>query len=94
MYLRPSSRSPVVRFEMPAHIDELYESKSRLEAEARLHHDIELKGIVVGHRRGRFSHQPPFADTSPLPCIPICIGWSYVSLTCRQQRVDMYKSIV
>ena len=32
-------------FETPAHTDELFESNSRREAEARLQHLIELKGI-------------------------------------------------
>ena len=32
-------------FETPAHTDELFESNARREAEARLHHLIELKGI-------------------------------------------------
>ena len=44
MYLRHFALTRLP-FETPAHTDELFESNARREAEARLHHLIELKGI-------------------------------------------------
>ena len=44
MYLRHFALTPMP-FETPAHTDERFESNARREAEARLHHLIELKGI-------------------------------------------------
>ena len=44
MYLRHFALTRLP-FETPAHTDERFESSSRREAEARLHHLIELKGI-------------------------------------------------
>ena len=44
MYLRHFALTPMP-FETPAHTYELFESNARREAEARLHHLIELKGI-------------------------------------------------
>ena len=44
MYLRHFALTRLA-FETPAHTDELFESNSRREAEARLQHLIELKGI-------------------------------------------------
>ena len=44
MYLRHFALTRLP-FETPAHTDELFESNSRREAEARLQHLIELKGI-------------------------------------------------
>ena len=75
MYLRHFALTRLP-FETPAHTDELFESNSRREAEARLHHLIELKGIglLTGEVGSRLA--PPCADTSPPPCIPACIGWA------------------
>ena len=44
MYLRHFALTRLP-FETPAHTDELFESNARREAEARLHHLIELRGI-------------------------------------------------
>ena len=44
MYLRHFALTGLP-FETPPHTDELFESNSRREAEARLHHLIELRGI-------------------------------------------------
>ena len=44
MYLRHFALTRLP-FETPAHTDELFESNARREAQARLHHLIELKGI-------------------------------------------------
>ena len=44
MYLRHFALTGLP-FETPAHTDELFESNSRREAEARLQHLIELRGI-------------------------------------------------
>ena len=46
MYLRHFALTRLP-FETPAHTDELFESNSRREAEARLHHLIELKGSLA-----------------------------------------------
>ena len=66
MYLRHFALTRLP-FETPAHTDELYESNSRREAEARLHHLIELKGIGLHHRRGRFrqNHRVPTRRRRP-----------------------------
>ena len=44
MYLRHFALTRLP-FETPVHTDELFESNARREAEARLHHLVELKGI-------------------------------------------------
>ena len=72
MYLRhfAFTRLP---FETPAETDELFESNARREAEARLGHLIELKGI--GLLTGEVgSGKPPCADTSPHNSIQACIA--------------------
>ena len=51
MYLRHFALTRLP-FETPAHTDELYESNSRREAEARLHHLIELK-LVFDSRKSK-----------------------------------------
>ena len=71
MYLRHFALTRLP-FETPAHTDELFESNARREAEARLHHLIELRGIGLRHRRGRLRERPPCAATSPQRCIPAC----------------------
>ena len=74
MYLRHFALTRLP-FETPAHTDELFDSNSRREAETRLNHLIELRGIgLLTGSRGRRSAQekPPCADTSPPCCIRAC----------------------
>ena len=83
MYLRhfAFTRLP---FETPAETDELFDSNARREAEVRLRHLIELKGIgllteraheVSGTSKARSApEKPPCADTSPHNSIPASIA--------------------
>ena len=75
MYLRhfALTRRP---FETPAHTDELFESNARREAQARLQHLIELKGIGLLTGEVGSGLAPPCADTSPPRCIRACIAWA------------------
>ena len=71
-------------FEPPAHTGELFESNARREAEARLNHLVELRGIgllteraheVSGTSKARSARaRPPCVATSPPPCIRACIA--------------------
>ena len=74
MYLRHFALTRLP-FETPAHTDELFESNARREAEARLHHLIELKGIGLMTGEVGSGLAPPCAVTSPPHCIPHCIEW-------------------
>ena len=68
MYLRHFALTRLP-FETPAHTDELFESNSRREAETRLHHLIELKGIGLLTGEVGSGLAPPCAVTSPPRCI-------------------------
>ena len=90
MYLRhfALTRMP---FETPAHTDELFESNARREAEARLHHLIELKGI------GLITGEVGSGKTTVCRHIasalhPGLYRVGYVSLT-TGNVLDMYKAI-
>ena len=75
MYLRHFALTRLP-FETPAHTDELFESNARREAQARLHHLIELKGIGLMTGEVGSGLAPPYAAMSPPTCIPACIGWA------------------
>ena len=90
MYLRHFALTRLP-FETPAHTDELFESNSRREAEARLHHLIELKGIglitgEVGSGKTTVCRHVASALHPGLHRV------GYVSLT-TGNVLDMYKSI-
>ena len=90
MYLRHFALTRLP-FETPAHTDELFESNSRREAEARLHHLIELKGIglltgEVGSGKTTVCRHVAAALHTGLYRV------GYVSLT-TGNVLDMYKSI-
>ena len=78
-------------FETPAHTDELFESNARREAQARLHHLIELKGI------GLLTGEVGSGKTTVCRHIaadlhPGLHRVGYVSLT-TGNVLDMYKAI-
>ena len=90
MYLRHFALTRLP-FETPAHTDELFESNSRREAEARLHHLIELKGI------GLITGEVGSGKTTVCRHVAQALHPSlhrvgYVSLT-TGNVLDMYKSI-
>ena len=90
MYLRHFALTRLP-FETPAHTDELFESNARREAEARLHHLIELKGIglmtgEVGSGKTTVCRHVAAALHPGLHRV------SYVSLT-TGNVLDMYKAI-
>ena len=90
MYLRHFALTRLP-FETPAHTDELYESNSRREAEARLHHLIELKGI--GLLTGEVgSGKTTVCRHVAAALHPGLYRVGYVSLT-TGNVLDMYKSI-
>ena len=78
-------------FETPAHTDELFESNSRREAQARLYHLIELKGIgLLTGEAGSGKTTVCRHVTATLH--PSLYRVGYVSLT-TGNVLDMYKSI-
>ena len=90
MYLRHFALTRLP-FETPAHTDELFESNARREAEARLHHLIELKGIglltgEVGSGKTTVCRHVAAALHTALYRV------GYVSLT-TGNVLDMYKAI-
>ena len=90
MYLRHFALTRLP-FETPTHTDELFESNSRREAEARLHHLIELKGIglmtgEVGSGKTTVCRHVAAALHPGLHRV------GYVSLT-TGNVLDMYKAI-
>ena len=90
MYLRHFALTRLP-FETPAHTDELFESNARREAEARLHHLIELKGI------GLITGEVGSGKTTVCRHIaaalhPGLYRVGYVSLT-TGNVLDMYKAI-
>ena len=90
MYLRHFALTRLP-FETPAHTDELFESNSRREAEARLHHLIELKGI--GLLTGEVgSGKTTVCRHVAAALHPGLYRVGYVSLT-TGNVLDMYKSI-
>ena len=90
MYLRHFALTRLP-FETPAHSDELFESNSRREAEARLHHLIELKGI--GLMTGEVgSGKTTVCRHVAAALHPGLYRVGYVSLT-TGNVLDMYKSI-
>ena len=90
MYLRHFALTGLP-FETPAHTDELFESNSRREAEARLQHLIELRGIgLLTGEVGSGKTTVCRHVTSTLH--PGQYRIYYVSLT-TGNVLDMYKSI-
>ena len=90
MYLRHFALTRLP-FESPAHTDELFESNARREAEARLHHLIELKGI--GRLTGEVgSGKTTVCRHAAAALHPGLYRVGYVSLT-TGNVLDMYKSI-
>ena len=90
MYLRHFALTRLP-FETPAHTDELFESNARREAQARLHHLIELKGI------GLLTGEVGSGKTTVCRHIaadlhPGLHRVGYVSLT-TGNVLDMYKAI-
>ena len=90
MYLRHFALTRLP-FETPAHTDELFESNARREAEARLQHLIELKGIglltgEVGSGKTTVCRHVAAALHTALYRV------GYVSLT-TGNVLDMYKAI-
>ena len=90
MYLRHFALTRLP-FETPAHTDELFESNARREAEARLHHLIELKGI------GLITGEVGSGKTTVCRHVasalhPGLYRVGYVSLT-TGNVLDMYKAI-
>ena len=90
MYLRHFALTRLP-FETPAHTDELFESNARREAQARLHHLIELKGIglltgEVGSGKTTVCRHVTAALHPGLHRV------GYVSLT-TGNVLDMYKAI-
>ena len=90
MYLRHFALTRLP-FETPAHTDELFESNARREAEARLQHLIELKGI--GLLTGEVgSGKTTVCRHVAAALHPGLYRVGYVSLT-TGNVLDMYKSI-
>ena len=90
MYLRHFALTRLP-FETPAHTDELFESNARREAEARLHHLIELRGI--GLLTGEVgSGKTTVCRHLASALHPGLYRVSYVSLT-TGNVLDMYKAI-
>ena len=90
MYLRHFALTRLP-FETPAHTDELFESNARREAEARLHHLIELKGI--GLMTGEVgSGKTTVCRQVAANLHPGLHRVGYVSLT-TGNVLDMYKAI-
>ena len=90
MYLRHFALTRLP-FETPAHTDELFESNARREAEARLHHLIELKGIgLVTGEVG--SGKTTVCRHVASALHPGLYRVGYVSLT-TGNVLDMYKAI-
>ena len=75
----------------PAHTHELFESNSRFEVEARLHHLIKLKGIGL-ITSGVGSGKTTVCRLVAQALYPGLYRVDYVSLTTRNV-LDMYKSI-
>ena len=91
MYLRHCRPHPGSPSRPPPHTDELFESNARREAEARLHHLIELKGIgLITGEVGSGKTTVCRHVTAALHCGLYRVG--YVSLT-TGNVLDMYKSI-
>ena len=89
MYLRHFALTRLP-FETPTHTDELFESNARREAEARLHHLIELKGI--GLLTGEVgSGKTTVCRHVAAALHPGLYRVGYVSLT-TGNVLDMYKS--
>ena len=82
---------PIARNNTPAHTDELFESNSRREAEARLHHLIELKciGLMTGEVG---SGKTTVCRHVAAALHPGLHRVGYVSLT-TGNVLDMYKAI-
>ena len=90
MYLRHFALTRLP-FETPAHTDELFESNARREAQARLHHLIELKGI--GLLTGEVgSGKTTVCRHVAADLHPGLHRVGYVSLT-TGNVLDMYKAI-
>ena len=90
MYLRHFALTRLP-FETPAHTDELFESNSRREAETRLQHLIELRGI--GLMTGEVgSGKTTVCRHVTTALHPGLYRLCYVSLT-TGNVLDMYKSI-
>ena len=90
MYLRHFALTRLP-FETPTHTDELFESNSRREAEARLHHLIELRGI------GLLTGEVGSGKTTVCRHVAVALHTGlyrvgYVSLT-TGNVLDMYKAI-
>ena len=100
MYLRHFALTGLP-FETPAHTDELFESNSRREAEARLQHLIELRGIgllteraheVSGtSKRGRLGQNhrvPPRHLHAPSRPVPHLLRLAHHRQRARHVQVD------
>ena len=99
MYLRHFALTRLP-FETPAHTDELFDSNSRREAETRLNHLIELRGIgLLTERAHEVSGTSKVGSGKTTVCRhvttvlhPGLYRLCYVSLT-TGNVLDMYKSI-
>ena len=90
MYLRHFALTRLP-FETPVHTDELFESNARREAEARLHHLVELKGIgLITGEVG--SGKTTVCRHVAAALHPGLYRVGYVSLT-TGNVLDMYKAI-
>ena len=91
MYLRHFALTRLP-FETPPHTDELFDSNARREAEARLQHLIELRGIGLLDRRGRLRACTTVCRHVTAALHPGRFRIDYVSLT-TGNVLDMDKSI-